>query len=188
MSGRVARRRLRRPTVWLKKPADKARLNVLKGEVIDQAYQRLKVSAHRCKHAQREFRALSQQFQKRRLRDEEDARLFEGASIRRIAGVLEKSRFRKAFADAKDVDDLRFAGRIDAMDVDRALVHNVEALSVRTLPEQVVAFPKPFVHDKGRDPLQVFSRELGKQVAAAKRRCVCRTLDLREIVWHSTEA
>jgi hypothetical protein len=60
------------------------------------------------------------------------------------------------------VDDLRFAGRIDAMDVDRALVHNVEALSVRTLPEQVVAFPKPFVHDKGRNPLQVLGREFGK--------------------------
>jgi DNA end-binding protein Ku len=40
------------------------------------------VSAHRCKHAQREFRALPQQFQERRLRDEENARLFEGASPR----------------------------------------------------------------------------------------------------------
>ena len=119
----------------LKKPTDKARLNVLEHEVIDQNYHGLKMSAHRAKHAQREFRALPQQFQERRPRDEEHARLFEGASIRRIADVLGQSRFRKAFAGAKDVDDLRFAGRIDAMDVDRALVHNVEALKGRTLPE-----------------------------------------------------
>jgi hypothetical protein len=135
LSGRVARRRLRRPTVWLKKPADKARLNVLEHEVIDQAYQRLKVSAHRPKHAQRQFRALAQQFQESRLRDEKHARLFEGASIRRIAGVLGQSRFRKTFARAEDVDDLRFAGSIDAMDIDRALVHHVEALKGRTSPE-----------------------------------------------------
>ena len=87
--------------------------------------------------------------------------------------------FGEAFTSAKNVDYLHFARRIDAMHADRAFFHHVEAFKGRTLPEQTLAFPETFLHDKGRDALQVLDRKFRKQVASLKGRCECRTPDSR---------
>jgi hypothetical protein len=168
----------------LKQPARKARLHVFKPEVVEQAHQRLEMTAHGPQHADGEFGSLAQQFQERRFRNQKYARRFDGACIRRVGGVLGQSRFRKAFARTEKVDDLDFAGRVHPMDIDGALVHDVKTLGGRTFAEKVSAFFQTFLDDEGRDPLQIFGREFRKKVTAAKRLRECGLSVERCVVGH----
>src|ERR1017187_8373841 len=126
------------------------------------------MGAHRAEHPQRQLGLAPKQSQKPRLLHQQYLRRFEGARVRRVAGRGRQGRLGKRLAGAKDMDDLFLSGGVDAMNVDRALLRNVEALRRSAFSEEIVAFVERLNQGDVRDGLQIARRKSGKELAAAQ--------------------
>ena len=69
----------------LQEPVSDACFSVFEREVIEQSDEHAQMLTHRTEHAQREFRAVTEQFDEFRLRDEKNDTGFRRARIRRVS-------------------------------------------------------------------------------------------------------
>jgi hypothetical protein len=67
------------------------------------------------------------------------------------------------------MDDLFLAGGIDAMDIDRALLRDVETQSGSAFPKQVIILLKRLDQSDVRNCIQVRRGEPSEELAAAQR-------------------
>src|SRR5437762_2276585 len=67
------------------------------------------------------------------------------------------------------MDDLLFPCGINAVDVDRALLHNVKAFRAISFAEKIIAFPEMFENDERCDRRDVGCGQSHEKLATAQR-------------------
>jgi len=137
-------------------------------EIVEQTDNHAKMLTHRAKHPQRKFRALSEKIDKIPFRNEQHRARFSRARICRITAFRGQRRFGKRFDWTKNMDHLFFSAGANAMNIDRAFLHDVKTFAPIAFTKKIVALVEMLGDNKRPDRRNVSGRQADEKLATAK--------------------
>ena len=124
---------------------------------------------HRAEHAERKFRAPSQQLDEFRLRHQQDRRFFHRAGVGWVSLFGGERRFRERFDRAEEMNHLFFPRRADPVDIDRSLLDDVKTKRAVALAEKIIPLREMFRNSQARDLFDVAGGKADEKRAAPER-------------------
>ncbi len=127
--------------------------------------QKLRIRVERGKKAKQHIRPAAHKIQKLRLLNNQNLRTLDRARVHGARVRRGEEAFPAGFARADNVNDMLLACFVDAMEVDRAGLHNVDALRLVAVAEKIFPLLQRFLPGEFRDPKEILRRQIGQQLA-----------------------
>lgn len=150
-------------------PVCEAGFDVLEREVFELGDESTESHAHGAEHTEGEVGLLSEDIEEAGFLDMEDLGGFESPGIGGVALAGGEGAFGERVTGAEEVDDLFFAGAVDAVDIDGAGLDDEESGGGVAFVEEVFVRLEVTDAGDGGDAIQVIGGEFTEEVAATQR-------------------
>lgn len=149
-------------------PVCEAGFHVLEREVFELGDEGSEAEAHGAEHPECEVGLLTEDFEEAGFLDMENLGGFQGAGIGGVSLAGGECSLGEGVSGAKEVDDLFFAGAVDAVDIDGPGLDDEEAGGGVAFVEEVFIGLEVSDAGDGGDPFEVIGGQFAEEVAATQ--------------------